>query len=290
MTGFGSAAGEISGYNCRLEIKTLNNRFKEFVVRTPHILCQLEEALKKRINTKIHRGRVELWITIEESPSMVTQLSLNLDLAKEVHRHLTTLKTELGLDDPIVLQHLLNYNVLTVNKAQTDGSAEEKLLEGVLALNEKALDQLITMRETEGQRLSDDLLQRLDYVRVWLEELKQLADSIPLAATKRYQARLEELADTVLDPNRIYQEAVIMAEKMDITEELTRFESHIQSLKNLLRNGDEPVGRRMEFLLQEVGREVNTIGSKSQAKGIIDLVVNIKAEMEKIREQSMNIE
>jgi uncharacterized protein (TIGR00255 family) len=291
MTGFGSSSGEICGYNCRLEIKTLNNRFKEFVVRSPHLMCQLEESLKKQINSRIHRGRVELWITIEEGPKTLSRLALNLEAAREVHSHLITLKNELGLEEPITLDHILRYNVLTVDKNPENAAKDnERLLEGLLALNEKAVDQLITMRESEGRQLCEDLLGRLESMSQWLEELKKLAESIPTAATKRYQARLEELADTVLDPNRLYQEAVIMAEKMDITEELTRFGSHILGLRSLLEYADEPVGRRLEFLLQEMGREVNTMGSKSQAKSIIDLVVNIKAELEKIREQSMNIE
>ncbi|MDR2367824.1 MAG: YicC family protein [Deltaproteobacteria bacterium] len=291
MTGFGSSSGEICGYNCRLEIKTLNNRFKEFVVRSPHLLCQLEESLKKQINSRIHRGRVELWITLEEGPRLASRLVLNLEAAREAHRHLTALKDELGLGDPITLEHILKFNVLAIDRNAEVAAADNELLHaGLLALNEKAVDQLIKMRESEGRQLGADLMVRLDSMARWLEELKKLAETIPLAATKRYQARLEELADTVLDPNRLYQEAVIMAEKMDITEELTRFGSHILGLRGLLENSDEPVGRRLEFLLQEMGREVNTIGSKSQSKNIIDLVVNIKAELEKIREQSMNIE
>jgi uncharacterized protein (TIGR00255 family) len=291
MTGFGSSTGEICGYNCRIEIKPLNTRFKEFVVRSPHLLCQLEETIKKRINSRVHRGRVEIWITIEESHTLSSQISLNLEGAKEIFSHLQRLKDELGIDDPITLDHLLRYNVLTIEKsidsAQIDNSP---LLEGLLILNDKAVDQLVKMRENEGAQLCQDLVARLDVMAQCLEELKKLAESVPLAATKRYQARLEELADTVLDTNRLYQEAVIMAEKMDITEELTRFGSHIQGLKELLETSIEPVGRRLEFLVQEMGREINTMGSKSQAKSIIDLVVSVKAELEKIREQSMNIE
>ncbi|MDR2300696.1 MAG: YicC family protein [Deltaproteobacteria bacterium] len=291
MTGFGSATGDVCGYHCRIEIKTLNNRFKEFVFRSPHILCQLEESLKKQINSQVHRGRIELWITVEEGPQTSSTLNLNLELAKAVHAHLVTVKDELGIDEPITLEHILKHNVITVDKTSELVEADnEAFLEGVLDLNEKAIGQLLKMRETEGRRLTKDLLDRLANISVWLDELAKLAETVPLAATKRYQARMEELAETILDPNRLYQEAVIMAEKMDITEEITRFGSHILGLKSLLDNSDEPVGRRLEFLLQEIGREINTIGSKSQSKNIIDLVVNVKSELEKIREQCMNIE
>jgi uncharacterized protein (TIGR00255 family) len=291
MTGFGSATGELLGYSCRVEIKTLNNRFKEFVFRSPHILYQLEEALKKKIGARIHRGRVELWITVEEGLKGFGRMSLNLEAAKEIHGHLAALKDCLGLEDGITIDHILRFNVLTADKTAEMATAEsQELLDGLLALNDKALDQLITMRENEGRQLGQDLLARLEAMGQWLEELKKLAVTVPLAATKRYQARLEELADTVLDPNRLCQEAAIMAEKMDITEELTRFGSHIQGFRSLLENSREPVGRRLEFLLQEMGREVNTMGSKSQAKNITDLVLDLKSELEKIREQSMNIE
>jgi uncharacterized protein (TIGR00255 family) len=291
MTGFGSSSGEISGYNCRLEIKTLNNRFKEFVFRTPHLLSQLEESLKKQINSRISRGRVELWITVDEGSAKFNRLTLDLKAARVIHSHLTALKDELGLDGPITLDHLLKFDVLTIDKSSEATTGDNQaLLDGLMALNAKALDQLVTMRENEGRQLCHDLLKRLEVMTQWLEELKRLAVSVPLAATKRYQVRLEELADTIIDPNRLAQEAAIMAEKMDITEELTRFGSHIQGLSNLLETSNEPVGRRLEFLLQELGREVNTIGSKSQSKNIIDLVLNIKSELEKIREQSMNIE
>ncbi|MDR1678097.1 MAG: YicC family protein [Deltaproteobacteria bacterium] len=291
MTGFGSAFGEISGYNCRLDIKTLNNRFKEYIFRLPHLLFQLEESLKKQINSRLNRGRIELWITLDEVNKSQGHLSVNLETAKEVFRHLTTLKTELGLDEPVTLEHVLKFNVLSVEKStEIITTDNQELFDGILALNEQALDQLITMRENEGNLMCQDLLARHDVLLQWLSELKKLAENIPMAATKRYLVRLEELADTLIDPNRLCQEAAIMAERLDISEELTRFGSHLTGLKDLLEKSREPVGRRLEFLLQEIGREINTIGSKSQAKGIIDLVLNIKAELEKIREQCMNIE
>jgi uncharacterized protein (TIGR00255 family) len=291
MTGFGSSAGEICGLNCRLEIKTLNNRFKEFVFRSPHLLCQLEESLKKRINNRVHRGRVEVWLTVEEGVKSLSRLSLSLETAREAHRHLLAIKDELGLDDPITLGHLLHFAVIVPDKAAGHLPLDnDLLLEGLLALSDKALDQLVAMRESEGEQLRLDLLARLEAMSESLDDIKKLSVSLPLAATKRYQARLEELAETILDPNRLSQEAAILAEKVDITEELIRFGSHIQGLRNLLQNSDEPVGRRIEFLLQEMGREINTIGSKSQAKTVIDLVLSLKSELEKIREQSMNIE
>ncbi|MDR0356316.1 MAG: YicC family protein [Deltaproteobacteria bacterium] len=291
MTGFGSASGEVCGYNCRVEIKTLNGRFKEFVVRSPHLFCQLEESLKKQIGQKIHRGRIELWITVEDSGRSDGNVTLNEEAAKNIRQKLEELKALLGLTEPVTLNHILHFNVI----AQEKGSDlvppdEESVLKGLTALNEKALNQLVTMRENEGRQLCEDLMSRLDVMAQWLEELKRLAANVPMAATKRFQARLEELAETLVDPVRLTQEAAIMAEKMDITEEMTRFGSHIQGFKQLLETSSEPVGRRLEFMLQEMNREVNTMGSKSQAKPIIEHVLKLKAELEKIREQSLNIE
>jgi uncharacterized protein (TIGR00255 family) len=294
MTGFGSAAGEIPGYNCRLEIKTLNNRFKEFVVRSPHLFSQWEESIKKLISSRVHRGRVEVWVQLEEIEDKSAGLVLNLEVAQEAYDLMVKLKDQLGLEDEVGLEHLLRFGAITSEK--TSGCIDKKnpvndaLVEALLALTSQALDQLVSMRENEGSVLADDLSGRLDILNDWLSELKRMASSAPTAATKRYQARLEELAESLLDPVRLAQEAAILAEKMDITEEMTRFGSHIASFKNLLNQTEEPVGRRLEFLLQEMGREVNTMGTKSQSKTITDLVLNFKSELEKIREQVLNIE
>ncbi|MDR1487266.1 MAG: YicC family protein [Deltaproteobacteria bacterium] len=293
MTGFGSAAAEISGFNCRLEIKTLNNRFKEFVIRSPHLASQWEEPIKKLVTSRIHRGRIEIWIQMEAFEDNSFGLSLNNETAKKAYGFLVSLKEQFDLKDEIGIAHLLSLGVIT-NEKNSSGTLNNKdnesLVEGLEALATQALDQLIAMRETEGGILANDLLGRLDALSIWLEELKQLSIFAPTAATKRYQARLEELAESLIDPARLAQEAAILAEKMDITEELTRFGSHIISFRNLLCQSQEPVGRRLEFLLQEMGREANTMGTKSQSKPITDLVLNFKSELEKVREQVLNIE
>ena len=288
MTGFGTASGECQGYQCRLELKTLNNRFKEFVVRSPHQFFQVEEPIKKLVGAQIHRGRVELWIVVDDSAGPAAGLTLNLEAAREVKAHLQTLVDELGLQGGVTLEQVLKYNVLTVGKASDPGQAEAMVAQ-ISVLASRALEQLLAMREAEGKVLANDLRERLKTLADWLEELKVLAANAPLAATKRYQVRLEELAETLLDPARLAQEAAICAEKMDITEEMIRFGSHIQSFQSLLDQSEEPVGRRLEFLLQEMVREANTMGSKGQSKHIADVVLNFKSELEKIREQVLNI-
>jgi uncharacterized protein (TIGR00255 family) len=291
MTGFGSAAGEVVNYSCRLEIKTLNNRFKEFVVRSPHLLFLLEEPIKKLISSQVHRGRVELWVQME-AEFADTGYALNLESTREIGRLLNQIRDELGLDSPITIEDVLKFNVIVPSKslAESGPTDSELVRDGVLALVGQALEQLVAMRISEGLVLAQDLEARLEILVQWTEELKKLAVNAPLAAAKRYQLRLEELAETLIDPARLAQEAAISAEKMDITEEITRFGSHIQSFGHILTQADQPVGRRLEFLLQEMVREVNTMGAKCQSKPIADLVLNFKSELEKMREQVLNIE
>jgi uncharacterized protein (TIGR00255 family) len=288
MTGFGSASGEVQGWSCRLEIRTLNNRFKEFVVRSPHVFSRYEAQVKKLIASRVKRGRIEIWVQMEDPQKTAAGVSVNLEAARGVLALLRHLQKELELPGEITLDHLLPFNVVTQSK--TDDAEAELPVSDVLALAGKAVDQLMIMRENEGHAMAEDLAGRLTFLTARLEALKKLAVTAPLAATKRYQARLEELAETLLDPARLGQEAAILAEKVDITEEITRFGSHLQAFGRLLDDDDEPVGRRLEFLLQEMSREVNTMGSKSQAKSITDLVLEFKSELEKIREQALNIE
>lgn len=290
MTGFGAAFGDFKGYHCRIEIKTLNNRHKEFVVRSPHQFYQVEEPVKKLLSTRIHRGRVELWIVIEEK-SGAARLTLDMDAAEKVYESLQDLVDEFGLEGGVTLDHLLKFDVLTMSKGDELSQDDAELIrESVLELTVMALDQLMVMRMAEGKIMADDLFERIKTLERWLFEIKGLAIDAPLAATKRYQARLEELAETIIEPTRLAHEAAILAEKMDITEEITRFGCHVQNFKKILRDAGDPVGRRLEFLLQEMLREVNTMGSKAQSQPITDMVLNFKSELEKIREQVLNIE
>ncbi|MDR2200036.1 MAG: YicC family protein [Deltaproteobacteria bacterium] len=293
MTGFGSAAGEIKGYRARLEIKTLNNRYREFIVRVPHFLGAQEEPLKKLINRKISRGRVELWLHLDlASGREGPEINFSLTLAKRLKEILENLQSELGLSGGITLENLLRLERLFFNSEPPhvlEDADPRSLWEDLKVLAEEALEQLWNMRGNEGSLLQDDIFLHLDNMSRSLKELKAAATGQPAAVTKRYQARLEELAETIVDPSRLAQEAAILAEKLDITEEITRFASHMKNFRALLELS-EPVGRRMEFLLQELLREANTMGSKSQSLQITELVLSLKSELEKIREQVLNVE
>ncbi|MDR3153597.1 MAG: YicC family protein [Deltaproteobacteria bacterium] len=289
MTGFGAAAGEILGFRARLEIKTLNNRYREYLFRTPHFMGALEEPLKKLIGEHVRRGRIEVWLQLDPPRAQAAQISL--EAAKAALDELTRLASSLGLAEKVTLSHILRLDRLfVIQEAATldvrDASAAWKDLRLIAS---EAMDQLIKMRSAEGESLHKDIWGRLGIISADLAELRTVAANVPAAATRRYQARLEELAESVIDPQRLAQEAAILAEKMDITEEITRFGTHIQSFRQLLGESD-PVGRRIEFLLQELVREANTMGSKSQSLQITETVLRFKAELEKIREQVLNIE
>jgi uncharacterized protein (TIGR00255 family) len=293
MTGFGCATGEISGVRARLEIKTLNNRYREFVLRTPHFLGSHEEPLKKLINQRISRGRVELWLQLDLSGAQdAPELSLNLGRARHIKGLLEDLSEGLGLEGGVTLTHMLRLDqhyLSSEGPNALEGADPERIWSDLKNLAGQALSQLVGMRENAGAILKADISRRLDSMLQTHRDLKAIAANQPAVVTKRYQARLEELAETIMDPVRIAQEAAILAEKLDITEEITRFASHLKNFQAIL---DEPgpVGRRLEFLLQELLREANTMGSKSQSLPITELVLSFKSELEKIREQVLNVE
>jgi uncharacterized protein (TIGR00255 family) len=293
MTGFGSAFGDILGFRSRLEIKTLNNRYREFVMRVPHFLGAAEEPLKKLIMKTVSRGRVELWLQVDLSRAGAPpEPSVNMAAAGRLWAQLRELAEGLGLPGEVTLADLLALERHIVSDEAPRGleDAEPGAVWGDLRpLAERALGQLAVMRAQEGAELQGDIEGRLDSMQATLKELKNTAASQPQIMTKRYQARLEELAESMLDPVRLAQEAAVLAERLDITEEITRFHSHIKNFRSLLAL-QEPVGRRLEFLLQELLREANTMGSKSQSLPITELVLSFKSELEKIREQVLNVE
>jgi uncharacterized protein (TIGR00255 family) len=291
MTGFGCATGEVLGLRSRIEIKTLNNRYREFVIRLPHYLGAQEEPLKKLINAKVGRGRVDLWLQVD-THAAAPQAALDLSAARVVLGSLRALASELGLPGEVGLDQLLRLERLFSGQDgpnPLEGADPGAAWADLSDLAAAALDQLVAMRSAEGQALQADIETRLDALAQGHRDLKAIAASQPTALTKRYQARIEELAEAIVDPARLAQEAAILAERFDITEEITRFASHIKNFRSLLAMG-EPVGRRLEFLLQELVREANTMGSKSQALQITEIVLAFKSELEKIREQVLNVE
>ncbi|MBW2675109.1 MAG: YicC family protein [Deltaproteobacteria bacterium] len=290
MTGYGRAESVFAGKKMSVEIKSLNHKNLESGVRLPAFLTALEITIKKRIGERISRGRIEVNVRIDSDPGTNggDKLEVNIPLISNYHALLTSLKESFNLTDEITLNTLVRLKG-GIYTSETEIDPEEiwGTLEG--ALND-SIDSLVQMKEAEGRLLYEDFIARLDTVTTCIETLKVRVPEVVKNYHERLSARIQELADGMeCDESRLIQEVAIMAEKSDITEEIVRLESHIKQFGEMLES-DEAIGRKMDFLLQEMHREINTIGSKSNDLGISGTVIEIKTELAKLREQVQNIE
>jgi uncharacterized protein (TIGR00255 family) len=289
MTGYGRAEAVIGGKRIVVEIKSLNHRFLEVSLRLPGALSSLEHEMKKRINAKFSRGKIEVGIRMDSSVSSDrgAGLDLNLPLLRNYHSLLCRIKEELGLPDEINLAVMSSFRDVFVSQDDDDLDAIWQTLEVLLA---EAIAMLMVMRATEGETLVRDLRSRIALVEQIVETIQGRVPQVLKAYQKRLTERVKELVgDMEIDAARLMQEVAIMAEKSDITEEIVRFRSHIGQFVEMLA-ADEAVGRKIDFLIQEMGREVNTIGSKSNDAEISMAVIEIKSELARIREQVQNLE
>lgn len=296
MTGYGRAQILQDGRDVLVEIRAVNHRYYEFSARLPRSCMYLEEKLKTLLNGKISRGKTEVSVTITRPDGKDAQVVVNRSIAEgyiDALRELnSTASEEKGygqwLADDLTLSALLRLpDIFTVTKAQDD---EAEIWAAVSQAAEQALDSFLSMRAAEGSRLADDLRGKLDGLETMLGEVEAIEPSVAENYRARLFAKLQELlADTNIDEQRILTETAIFAEKTAIDEETVRLHSHIAQFRTLL-DAEEPIGRKLDFLVQEMNREVNTIGSKAQDLGITKLVVDMKSEIEKIREQIQNIE
>jgi uncharacterized protein (TIGR00255 family) len=290
MTGYGRAETLLEGRKWVIEIKTLNHRYVEIITRLPNVLSSLEVDIKKRVGERIFRGRVEISVQAEAEagPDNVVQYSLNVPLVRNYHSLLLRMKEELGLEDEVGVNSLARFKEIFVpSETRFDPAAAWGGMQKTL---DEALDALIRMRRVEGEVLKRDFLVRLDTLKHHLASAKDRAPRIVLEYRQRLQERVRELTEGLeMDPVRLSQEVALLAEKSDITEEIVRFESHIGQMEGLLQ-GSDAIGRKLDFLLQEMGREVNTIGSKSNDISIAQDVIELKSELAKLREQAQNVE
>ncbi|MDD5947730.1 MAG: YicC family protein [Oscillospiraceae bacterium] len=294
MTGYGRAQMLENGRDVLVEIRAVNHRYYEFSARLPRTCMYLEEKLKAFLNGKIARGKVEVSVTITRPDGKDALIAVNRSVAEGYVHALRQLNAEKGeegkewLEDDIRLSTLLRLpDVFTVTKTQED---ENVIWQQVAQVTENALDGFLSMRRCEGERLAEDLLAKLDGLEQMLAQIESIAPGVAESYRERLFAKLTELMkDTNIDQQRVLTEAAIFAEKTAIDEETVRLHSHIAQFRGLLAE-DAPVGRKLDFLVQEMNREVNTIGSKAQELSITRLVVDMKSEIEKIREQIQNIE
>lgn len=290
MTGFGAGRAQVEGEELSVELRSVNHKFLEVKARLPREVSPLESGLLKQLKDRLARGAVDLVVRRVSAGATAQVPQVDVELAREHGRALRELADALGLaaTPAELLRHVASQpGVLRMEERHVDVAALERAVGEALEL---AIEALLQMRATEGSALRADLEARLLRVATWVDELSALA---PQAVEEHHQRLIQRVADltkgTQVDPQRLAQEVALFAERTDVAEELTRLASHLEQLRTLL-DAPEPAGRRMDFLVQEMHREVNTTGSKSQHPGISNLVVAMKAELERIREQVQNVE
>ena len=289
MTGFGIGEFKDQYYNLSVECKTINHKYLDINPRIPRKLSFLEDKLRFLIKDHLGRGRVDIFVKFETVTSVGSQLVYDAELAKQYYHILKNIKSDFGLEEPISPVDIAKFpDVVKITEAEDD---EEILWNMLSDAANKALENLCNMRIIEGKKLEKDILARADLLERSVCDLEKYTDTIEKEYKDKLYARISELLDDpkVVDEYRLAQEVAIYADKSNITEEIVRFKSHINQLRDTV-TADESVGRKMDFLIQEMNREVNTMGSKSSDVSIANLVINLKAELEKIREQVQNIE
>ena len=288
MTGYGGAKGSVEGLSVSVELRSVNNRYLDVTVKLPRTLLFSEETIKQAVGRHISRGKVDVFVTVDASNSDDMEVRVNEPLLRGYLETLGGVAEKYGLQNDLTLMSVCRLpEVLSTDRREMDNSA---VLEGIKDILEQALTEYDAMRLREGEKLRDDVLSRLD-------EISRLTGIVEENAPKtvaEYRARLEQKLQEVLgsaniDESRILTEAAIFADRIAVDEETVRLRSHLSQLRGLTL-GESPAGRKMDFLIQELNRESNTIGSKCQNADIAHVVVDLKAEIEKIREQIQNVE
>lgn len=287
MTGFGRAVGEVDQLTITVEMKSVNHRFSEMSVRMPRQFSTIEDKIKKVIAKSVHRGRIEVFVSIEGNSLVDRTVRVDWPLLDQYMQALTDVKKKYSLNGEITIDHLLTIDdVITVEElANQSEYIEERIIEVV----KEAVDQLVIMRTSEGEQLKLDLNEKLSQLLEHTEQLEKYAPSVVKHYYDKLYKRLQEFVSGTIDENRLIQEVALFADKVDVSEELTRIKSHIgQFTETLLQTGT--IGRKLDFLVQELNREANTIGSKANDHEIAKIVVELKSIIEKLKEQVQNIE
>jgi len=288
MTGYGRCQELIGGKDITVEIKAVNHRYFEFTARTTRGYAFLEEKLKSFVNASVSRGKVDMFVSVLSVEDDSCVVELNRPLADSYIAALNQLAEDYSLRNDISVMAVSRIpDIFSVRKAPDD---EDAIWEAVRSVAQKALDGFISMRETEGEKLLCDVSSRLDSILSMVSVVEAHQPETLAKYKERLKERMEELlCDAKVDEQRLLTECAIFADRIAVDEETVRLRSHISQFRDIISSG-EPVGRKLDFIVQEMNREANTIGSKSQNTDIAHTVVDIKAEIEKIREQIQNIE
>ena len=285
MTGYGRAESDAEG-RILVEIKSVNHRYLSFP-RTTRGYNFLDEKLKSYVQSKVSRGKVDVFVTIEALEDAAA-VKINHSLADGYVKALRELRDTYGLQDDISVSTVARYgDIFSIHKGEED---EDQVWEQVRSVLDRALEKFIQMRSVEGERLKSDIESRAQTILAIVEKVEERSPQTVIEYQERLRSKLNEvLADTTADEQRILTEAAIFADKVAVAEETVRLRSHFQQLEQMLQS-DEAIGRKLDFIVQEMNREVNTIGSKAVDAEIAHMVVDMKAEIEKIREQIQNVE
>lgn len=288
MTGYGRARQTLNGRDITVEVRSVNNRYLDCTVKVPRTYIFAEDTVKARVQKAVSRGKVDVFITIDAAAADETVVAVNEPLARGYYEALTRLKDMFSLEDGLNAVTLAKFpDVLTVTKAEED---LESVAADICAVLDEALAAYNAMRTVEGGKLREDIAGRADTIEAVVGRVEERSPQTVAAYREKLLARMQEvLQSTTIDESRILTEAAIFADKIAVDEETVRLRSHLSQLRTMLES-DQPIGRKLDFLIQEVNRECNTIGSKCNDLTIAKDVVNMKAEVEKIREQVQNIE
>jgi len=288
MTGYGSSDGVVEKLGITIELRSVNNRFLDCSVRIPRVYTFVEDAMKAEVQKVISRGKVDIYVSIDSSKAGDVKISLNEPLLEAYLSAFKIMSDKYGLNNDVSVVSMSHISdILLVEKKETN---LDVFSDGVCSILRAALKEFDEMRTREGQRLKEDILARLSEI----ERILAFVEERSPKTVADYRARLEQrmaevLADRGIDEGRLITEAAIFADKVAIDEETVRLHSHIEQLRDMLES-EQPMGRKLDFLVQEFNREANTIGSKCNDTELSHMVVNLKAEIEKIREQAQNIE
>ncbi len=288
MTGYGGAKAEVDGAEISVELKSVNNRFLDTSIRLPRNLLFAEESVKSAVSRHISRGKVDVFVNIKNAGADDTEVAMNEPLIKAYLEVFRTMREKYGLADDVTIMGMSRLpDVLSVERRELD---RDEATQAVLSVLEEALTEFDAMRLREGAKLRDDVQNRIAEI----ERLTTIVEENAPKIVSEYRLRLEQkmrevLENSNIDESRLITEAAIFADKVAVDEETVRLRSHLSQLTAMI-GGESPVGRKIDFLVQELNREANTIGSKCQSADIAHVVVDLKSEIEKIREQIQNVE
>ena len=288
MTGYGRSIFENEGREYIVEIKSVNNRFNDISIKMPRSLNYLEDRIKKEILNSVSRGKIDVFITFNNNSDLGKNIKLNTDIAKKYINELKKLSKEAEIIDNINIMDISKFpDVLNI---KVEEEAEEVIEKELFISLDQAIKSFIEMRQLEGNKIKEDLEKRIDTVSEKIKQISSISTGLVDEYIVKLETRIKELLKTdVVDESRLAQEVVIYSDKCSVEEEITRLKSHISQFLNLL-NSEIAIGKKLDFLIQEMNRETNTIGSKANNLEITNFVVDIKTELENVREQIQNIE